>query len=295
MSAQPLEQKNKANKRSLRKNQVKANVIRFFIYVGIVLSLGVLMLVIGQVLLRGVPHLTPDLFAVEWTTKNQSMLPAIWNTLLLILMTLLLTIPVGVATAIYTVEYAKPGSRFVAISRLMTETLQGIPSIVFGLFGMIFFVNKIGWGNAIISGALTMWFMTLPLVIRATEEALLAVPMRLREASYGLGATKLRTTFQVVLPAAAMGIFSGIILTIGRIVGETAALLYTAGAMSRYATPMLNGRTLSIHMYLLQNEGIFKDKAYAVAVVLLLVVLGINGLSTYIENKYRKKETGNDK
>lgn len=295
MPAQPLDKKNQANKRSLRKNQVKANVIRFFIYVGIVLSLGVLMLVIGQVLLRGVPHLTPDLFAVEWTTKNQSMLPAIWNTLLLILMTLLLTIPVGVATAIYTVEYAKPGSRFVAISRLMTETLQGIPSIVFGLFGMIFFVNKIGWGNAIISGALTMWFMTLPLVIRATEEALLAVPMRLREASYGLGATKLRTTFQVVLPAAAMGIFSGIILTIGRIVGETAALLYTAGAMSRYATPMLNGRTLSIHMYLLQTEGIFKDKAYAVAVILLLVVLAINGLSTYIENKYRKKETGNDK
>ncbi len=276
------------------KQRRQAVILKILIGLAIVIAMGSLLLVIVQVLMRGIPHLNGDIFDPTWTTENQSMMPAIWNTLLLILITLVLTIPVGVATAIYTVEYAKPGSRFVAISRLMTETLQGIPSIIFGLFGMIFFVNTIGWGNAIISGALTMWFMTLPLVIRSTEEALMAVPMSLREASYGLGATKLRTTFQVVLPAAAMGIFSGIILTIGRIVGETAALIYTAGSMAQYASPMLNGRTLAIHMYLLQTEGIHKDQAYATAVILLIVVLAINGLSTMIQNAYKKKETGND-
>lgn len=275
-------------------NKIGANITKFLIGLGIFISIGMLLLVIIQVLVKGIPHLRGELFSLNWTTENQSMMPSIWNTLLLIFMTLILTIPVGVATAIYTVEYAKPGSKFVAISRLMTETLQGIPSIIFGLFGMIFFVNSIGWGNAIISGSLTMWFMTLPLVIRSTEEALMAVPMSLREASYGLGATKLRTTFQVVLPAAAMGIFSGVILTIGRIVGETAALIYTAGSMSQYASPMMNGRTLAIHMYLLQTEGIHKDQAYATAVILLLVVLAINGLSTFIQNSYSKKETGND-
>ncbi|WP_304263702.1 phosphate ABC transporter permease PstA [Kallipyga massiliensis] len=276
------------------KQRRQAFILKILIGLAIAIAMGSLLLVIVQVLMQGIPHLNGDIFNPTWTTENQSMMPAIWNTLLLILITLVLTIPVGVATAIYTVEYAKPGSKFVAISRLMTETLQGIPSIIFGLFGMIFFVNTIGWGNAIISGALTMWFMTLPLVIRSTEEALMAVPMSLREASYGLGATKLRTTFQVVLPAAAMGIFSGIILTIGRIVGETAALIYTAGSMAQYASPMLNGRTLAIHMYLLQTEGIHKDQAYATAVILLLVVLAINGLSTMIQNAYKKKETGND-
>lgn len=276
------------------KQRRQAVILKILIGLAIAIAMGSLLLVIVQVLMQGIPHLNGDIFNPTWTTENQSMMPAIWNTLLLILITLVLTIPVGVATAIYTVEYAKPGSKFVAVSRLMTETLQGIPSIIFGLFGMIFFVNTIGWGNAIISGALTMWFMTLPLVIRSTEEALMAVPMSLREASYGLGATKLRTTFQVVLPAAAMGIFSGIILTIGRIVGETAALIYTAGSMAQYASTMLNGRTLAIHMYLLQTEGIHKDQAYATAVILLIVVLAINGLSTMIQNAYKKKETGND-
>ncbi len=267
-------------------------IAKFFIHFSTVFAIGVLILVIGQVAIRGIPHLKPELFSLNWTSDNQSMMPSIFNTLELIILTLILTVPVGVGTAIYMVEYAKPGNRFVKLARIMTETLQGIPSIIFGIFGMIFFVNKIGWGNSIIAGALTMWFMTLPLVIRATEEALLAVPMKLREASYGLGAGKLRTTFNVVLPAASMGIFSGIILTIGRVVGETAALIYTAGSMSRYATPFLNGRTLSIHMYLLQTEGLFKDQAYATAVILLVIVLGINGLSGLIEKKYKNKEMG---
>lgn len=274
--------------------KIGSKILKFLIYLSIIIAIGTLLLVVVQVLIRGVPHLTPSIFSTKFTTDNQSMVPAIWNTLILVLITLVFTIPIGIATAIYTVEYAKPGSKFVKISRLMTETLQGIPSIIFGIFGMILFVNRLGWGNALISGALTMCFMTLPLIIRSTEEALMAVPMSLREASYGLGASKLRTTFNVVLPAASMGIFSGIILAIGRIFGETAALIYTAGSMAQYASPTMNGRTLSIHMYLLQTEGIHKDEAYATAVVLLLVVLAINALSTHVQNKYSKKETGSD-
>ena len=274
--------------------RLRSSIGRFFIYASILFTMAMLFFVIGQVTIRGVSHLTPDIFSPKWTTENQSMVPAIWNTIELVFLTMLLTIPFGIATAIYTVEYAPPGSKFVKVARLMTETLQGIPSILFGIFGMIFFVNKIGWGNSIIAGALTMWFMTLPLLIRSTEEALLAVPNRLREASYGLGAGKLRTTFNVVLPAASMGIFSGIILAIGRIFGETAALLYTAGSMSQYASPGMNGRTLSIHMYLLQTEGVFKNQAYETAFVLLLVVLAINSFSTFIESRYQKKELGND-
>lgn len=288
-----MEKKQKQiEKKSNTLNKIKSKLTNFLIHLSTIFALGILILVIGQVAIKGVPNLKPELFSLNWTTDNQSMMPAIFNTIELILLTLLLTVPVGVATAIYMVEYAKPGNKFVKLARIMTETLQGIPSIIFGIFGMIFFVNKLGWGNSIRAGALTMWLMTLPLVIRATEEALLAVPLKLREASYGLGAGKLRTTFNVVLPAASMGIFSGIILTIGRVVGETAALIYTAGAMSQYAGPTMNGRTLSIHMYLLQTEGIFKDKAYATAVVLLIIVLAINWLSTLIERKYKNKEMG---
>lgn len=290
----PGRKKEQTYKKTDSVSRIRAMIVKILIYASIIFTIAMLILVVGQVSLRGISHLSPEIFSLKWTTENQSMVPAIWNTLELVFLTMLLTIPFGIATAIYTVEYAPPGSQFVKIARLMTETLQGIPSILFGLFGMIFFVNKIGWGNSIIAGSLTMWFMTLPLLIRSTEEALLAVPNRLREASYGLGAGKLRTTFNVVLPAASMGIFSGIILAIGRIFGETAALLYTAGSMSQYASPGMNGRTLSIHMYLLQTEGVFKDQAYETAFILLLVVLVINSCSTLIENRYKKKELGND-
>lgn len=267
-------------------------ILKGLVYLCTVFSFGILILIVLGVLFRGVPHLKPSMFELKYTTENVSMLPAILNTLEMIVMTLIVVIPIGVATAIYTVEYAKPGSKFVKLTRLMTETLQGIPSIIYGLFGMLFFAYTIGWNMAMISGAMTMAMMCLPLIIRATEEALGAVPNRLREASYGLGAGKLRTVFRVVLPAAAMGIFSGIVLAIGRIVGETAALIFTAGTMAQIAGPFSNGRTLAIHMYLLQTEGRFKDAAYATAVVLLIVVLLINGLSALIEAKIKQKETG---
>lgn len=269
--------------------------LHILVLLSIILAIGMLLLVIGHILFNGVPVLlekSGDLFSFKYTTDNQSMMPAIVNTVEMILLTLLVSVPIGVATAIYTVEYAKPGNKFVKLTRVMTETLQGIPSIIYGLFGMLFFSQALKWGNTILSGAMTMSLMCLPLIIRSTEEALLAIPMKLREASYGLGARKLRTVFKIVLPAATMGIFAGIILAIGRIVGETAALMYTAGSMAQYATPTMNGRTLSIHMYLLTTEGKHVPEAYATGVILIIVVIIINAISTRIESEMKKKEQG---
>lgn len=270
-------------------------ILKGLVLLSIAFTVIMLLLVVGHILINGIPTLISragDLFAISYTTQNQSMMPAIWNTILMILITVGISVPIGVATAIYMVEYAKPGNKFVKVTRLMTETLQGIPSIIFGLFGMLFFSNALGWGNTIMSGSMTMVLMCLPLIIRATEEALLAVPNKLREASYGLGARRLRTVFNIVLPAASMGIFAGIILAIGRVVGETAALIYTAGSMAQYATPMMNGRTLAIHMYMLSTEGIHVPEAYATGVILILVVVIINAISNRIEQEMKKREQG---
>lgn len=272
--------------------RVRDKVVKGLVYLSVIFTMAMLFLVVGQVLMRGIPYLKPELFAWEYTTDNVSMMPAIINTIEMIVITLAISVPLGVAGAIYMVEYAKPGNKIVKAIRTVTETLQGIPSIVFGLFGMLFFCYTLGWGMSMISGCLTMAIMTLPLMIRSTEEALLATPNSLREASYGLGARKVRTIFRVVLPAASTGIFAGIILSIGRIVGETAAIIYTAGDMPQVASPTMSGRTLAIHMYTLQTESLHKDQAYATAVVLLIVVVLINFLSTRVQKKL-EKENGN--
>lgn len=266
---------------------------KFFVYLAALITLGALIFVVVYVFMRGVPYLTPEIFSLQYNSKNVSMFPSIVNTLQVIAITLAISIPVGIATAIYTVEYAKPGNKFVEFVRLMTETLQGIPSIIFGLFGMLFFAYTIGWNMAILSGAMTMAMMCLPVIVRATEEALMAVPNSLREASYGLGARKVRTIFVVVLPAASLGIISGIVLAIGRIVGETAALIYTAGTMANLAGPMDNGRTLAVHMYMLQTESLHRDQAFATAAVLLVIVALINIVSMRIEGNIKKRELGN--
>ena len=202
------------------------------------------------------------------------MLPAIINTIGMTLCSLIVAVPLGICTAIYLVEYAKKGQQVVGIIRLTAETLSGIPSIVYGLFGMLFFVTYLKWGYSILAGAATLAIMVLPLIMRTTEEALLAVSDSYREASFGVGAGKLRTVFKIVLPAAMPGILSGVILAIGRIVGETAALIYTAGTVAEVSKGLLSsGRTLAIHMYALLNEGLYMEQAYVTAVVLLVMVL----------------------
>lgn len=245
-----------------------------------------LLFLVGYILISGVPYLKSSLFSIEYNSENVSMLPAIINTVEMVAIALVLSVPFGVGAAIYLVEYAKKGNKLVEVVRLTAETLTGIPSIIYGLFGMLFFNIALHWRYSMMSGAATLAIMVLPTIMRTTEEALLCVPDSFREGSFGLGAGKLRTIFRIVLPAAIPGILSGIILSIGRIVGETAALIYTAGTVTGVAGLMDSGRTLAIHMYVLSNEGLHKNEANATAVVLLFVVLLINGLSSLVAKRF---------
>ena len=193
-----------------------------------VITVTVLVYLVGYILIHGVPYLRPSLFSLTYNSDNVSMMPAIINTITMVLLALLFSVPFGIGAAIYLVEYAKKGNKLVELVRITAETLTGIPSIIYGLFGMLFFVTALHWGYSMLAGAATLAIMVLPVIMRTTEEALLCVPDMYREGSFGLGAGKLRTIFKIVLPTAIPGILSGIILAIGRIVGETAALIYTA-------------------------------------------------------------------
>lgn len=280
------------NKQSFRERMeaYQKNPLSLFLAVLVVLSaiitLTVLVALLVYILAKGIPNLKPELFEWEYNTSNVSMMPAIINTVTITVMTLLFAVPAGICSAIYLVEYAKRGNKLIPIVRLTTETLSGIPSIVFGLFGYLFFDIYLDWGYSILGGALTLSIMILPLIMRTTEEALQAVPDAYREGSFGLGAGKLRTVFRVVLPSAVPGILSGVILAIGRIVGETAALLYSAGTAAQVADGLFSsGRTLAVHMYALLNEGLYMEQAYATAVILLVMVVCINALSSFIAKK----------
>ena len=254
-----------------------------------VITVASIIFIIVYILEKGIPNITGELFSLHFNSKNQSMLPSIINTVSITFLTLLFAVPIGIFSAIYLVEYAKKGSKLVKVIRITTETLAGIPSIVFGLFGFLAFVITLGWNYSMISGVLTLTMMVLPTIIRTTEEALLAVPDSYREGSFGLGAGKLRTIFKIILPSAVPGILSGVILAIGRIVGETAALIYTSGTVADTATSLMDSaRTLSVHLYCLLNEGLFTEQAYATAVILLLLVVGINALSNFVAKKIAK-------
>lgn len=269
--------------------KIESIILRVLIYAAAAITFAVLLFLLAYILINGVPNLKPSLFSLEYNTENASLMPALINTVIMTFLSLIIAIPFGIFSAIFLVEYANKGNRFVGIIRLTTETLQGIPSIVYGLFGMLFFVTALGWGYSILAGAFTMSIMILPLIMRTTEEALKAVPDTYREGSFGLGAGKLRTIFRIVLPAAVPGIMAGVILAIGRIMGETAALIFTAGTVPDIAaTPMSSGRTLAVHMYNLSSEGLYMDQAYATAVILLVVVVAMNALSAFAARKLTK-------
>ena len=264
-------------------------VVLLLVLLGAFITFAVLLFLIAYILLNGLPHITPSLFSLHYTSENASVVPALINTVIMTLLSLLIAVPFGIFSAIFLVEYAGRGNKFVEIIRLTTETLSGIPSIVYGLFGMLFFVNTLGWGFSLLAGAFTLSIMILPLIMRTTEEALKAVADSYREGSFGLGAGKLRTVFRIVLPSAIPGILAGVILAIGRIVGETAALIYTAGTVAQIPSSVFgSGRTLAVHVYNLSSEGLYMDQAYATAVILLVLVVGINALSSVIARKLTK-------
>lgn len=275
----------RGERRRLRRHPLSF-LVRLLCRLAVAITAFALMYLVGDILVKGVPHLKPELFALRYTTDNQSMLPSLVNTLIITVLSLLVAVPLGVGGAVYLTEYARRDSRLVRLVRLTAETLSGIPSVIYGLFGMMCFVTALGLGLSLLSGALTLAVMVLPLILRTTEEALRAIPDSYREGSFGLGAGKLRTVVRIVLPPAMPGILSGIVLSIGRIVGETAALLFTAGTVAKLPQSLLSsGRTLSLHMYVLSGEGLHVGEAYATAVVLLLLVLGMNGLSSLISRK----------
>ena len=264
----------------LIKQKSRTLIIRSVVYLCAFLTLGVLIFMLLYILVKGIPFLTPSLFELTYTSENCSVFPALVNTLLMILLALLIACPLGIGSAIYLVEYSKKGNRFVKLVRLTTETLTGIPSIVYGLFGMLLFVGALHWGYSLMAGSFTVVIMILPVIMRTTEEALLSVPDSFREGSFGLGAGKLRTVFKIVLPSAIPGILSGIILATGRVVGETAALIYTAGTVAQIPLGVFgSGRTLAVHMYVLSSEGLHTGQAFGTAVVLLVLVVAINLLA----------------
>lgn len=271
------------------KNAPGSAVLALLVLLSAFLTFAVLLFLIAYILIHGIPYISADLFALEYNSDNVSLFPALVNTVAMTLLSLIIAVPLGIFSAIFLVEYAKRGNRFIGVIRLTTETLSGIPSIVYGLFGLLFFVTTLKWGLSLLAGAFTMAIMILPLVMRTTEEALKSVPDSFREGSFGLGAGKLRTIFRIVLPSAVPGILAGVILAIGRIVGETAALMYTSGTVAQIPKNVMgSGRTLALHMYVLANEGLHTDKAYATAVILLILVIGINMLSGVIAKKITK-------
>ena len=277
-----------SNRRAAR---MQAAALRWLVRIAALLTAAVLVFLIGYILVMGIPNLKPELFAWEYNSENVSLTPALINTVLMTAFSLAISTPLGIFAAIWLVEYAHRGNKLVRlVVRVTTETLQGIPSIVYGLFGMLFFVTKLHWGYSMIAGAFTLAIMVLPVIMRTTEEALIAVPDSYREGSFGLGAGKLRTVFTIVLPSAMPGILSGVILATGRIVGETAALIYTASSVAKIPSSLFSStRTLAVHMYLLSNEGLYIGQTYGTAVVLLVLVLVINGLSGLVAGKLAKR------
>ncbi|MDR3295534.1 MAG: phosphate ABC transporter permease PstA [Clostridiales Family XIII bacterium] len=268
-------------------------LLRALVFAAALFTAFILLLLVGYILVKGIPHLTPALFAWTYDSKNVSLTPALFNTAFLIALALLLAAPAGIFAAVYMTEYARRGSRLLYPVRLAAETLAGLPSIVYGLFGALFFVGSLKWGYSLLAGACTLALMVLPLIMRTSEEALLSVPGIWREGSFGLGAGRLRTVFSVVLPAAAPGISAGVILGAGRIAGETAALIFTAGTAAKIPESVFSStRTLSVHMYTLASEGLYLDQAYATAVVLLLLVLAINICAALLAKKMTEERNG---
>lgn len=274
---------------------ISSKFARGLVYVGALLTTIVLVGIVGFILVKGIPYLTPSLFEWNYTSDNVSLMPALVSTLFMALLALLIAVPIGVASAIYLVEYAKPGSKFVRAVRVTTETLQGIPSIIYGLFGMLFFTMVLGWGLSLLSGACTLAIMVLPVIMRTTEEALIAVSPAYRAGGFALGAGYIRTIFRCVLPSALPGIVGGVLLALGRCVGEVAALLFTAGTIAQIPDFGSEGifalfdscRTLAVHMYVLASEGLHINETYATAVVLLVFVTLLNVVTNIAERRLR--------
>lgn len=269
--------------------RISSWIFRYAVKIATLLTVLAVCLIIGYILIMGIPQIKPEMFELEYNSDNVSFMPALFNTLIVIVMAVSCSSIFGIGAAIFLNEYTNKQNFFVRIVALATETLSGIPSIVYGLFGLLFFVYYLQWGLSLLAGVCTMAIMTFPIIMRASQEALAAVPDLYREGSFGLGAGRFRTVFKIVLPAAIPGILGGIFLAIGRTVGESAALIYTAGSIAAVPETVFSStRTLAVHMYLLASEGLHIDATYATAVLLLVFVLLINFATSAVANRISK-------
>jgi len=277
-----------------RQRHIKDQIAAGLIWLSAALTVGFLFWIIWYILSNGLQHVSWSFVTDNYTRTGEEhgIFPMIVATLYMVLASIAVAAPLGIMTAIYLTEYAKVGSKLVKVIRFCTESLAGIPSIIFGLFGMTFFVGILGLGFSILSGALTLSILILPVIIRTTEEALMAVPQTFREGSYGLGASKIYTIWRLILPSAMPGILTSVILSIGRVIGESAPVFLTAGMVARIPDSLLDsGRTLTVHLYKLTTE-LFTieewNQAYGTATVLIVLVLIINMLTKLLARKINK-------
>ena len=259
------------------------------VYFGIGVSLAILLSILLLIVINGVQSLSFEFIFSLDAPRGFSLMPMIVNTFIIVALTLCISVPLGIGAAIYLNEYASQNSKIVKLVRASITTLSGIPSIIYGLFGFLFYVVVLGWTWSLQAGIFTVAIMILPIIIRSTEDTLRSIPMSYRMGSYALGAGKFHTIRKVVVPAAINGILASIILSIGRIVGETAALLLTAGTLLSMPTGLSSsGATLSVFMYLITVEHGDMERAYATAMVLMTLVLGLNLLANFIAKKLKK-------
>ncbi len=285
---------NDIEKRSVKRRAYDA-VFKTLIYASALLTVALLVVLIGYVFVRGVPYITWQLLSTAPSAINDTIgiLPNILNTLYIILFTLVIALPIGVGAAVYLTEYAT-NRRLIAIVEFATETLAGIPSIIYGLVGMLFFAQMLGFKTSLLSGGCTLVIMILPTIIRTTQESLKTVPASYREGALGLGATKWYMIRTIILPSSLNGIITGCILSIGRIVGESAALLFTAGVGTVVAGNIFkafsrSGGTLSVALYMYVSERGEFDVGFAIAAILMVLVLCINGAAKLAGKKLKNK------
>ena len=269
--------------------KVKENILKTLLWLAAGITIAILVFILGFIFIKGYKIINIKFLTENYSASgNGGILPMIVATLYTVILSIGIATPIGILAAVYLVEYAKQGT-VVKIIRFATESLSGIPSIVYGLFGAIFFVDMLGFGYSILSGALTVSIIILPVIIRTTEEALKSVPESYREASLGLGATKFQTLYKVIVPSALPGVLSGVILSIGRVIGESAAILLTAGTVAKMATSIMSSsRTLTVHAYLVAKETGNIDQAAAVGIVLIVIILILNTIAKLITKKFSK-------
>ena len=270
------------------------NLLKALLWICGGIAVAFLALILIYVITRGIPYINWEFLTTAYRPGlgSNGIRDIIVGTLAMVGLTLVIAVPIGVLAAIYMGEYAKKGKVLTTI-RFCVESLAGIPSILYGLFGYTFFAIQLAFGFSLLSSALTLAIMVLPVIIRSTEEALFTVPYSYREGSLALGASKLTTLFRVILPSAIPGILSAIILSMGRVMGETAAVYYTAGTMARVPSSVFSStRSLAVHLYLLVKEGLESGDAFATATILIVIVVGLNALANFIAKRLSRKLTG---